>query len=518
MSVQPQARDDTPPEADGTPYGFDDSLTAALAREWNAAPWYMTSLSVHSVLFLLLLLMPVEQTAPPPTGPLLIEWEPPKTEPPEPPKEFYREPVDNPIPVEDPTHELVPPVILENIELDTTFETPDDDPAREAHGDLESISTFEAASKGAPAIVGLGANGGSGGGNPFGRPGPGGQKLRIARIGQPPQKVITHINRALAWLAAHQEPDGHWNCKQYGGRPHDVAVTSLALLAFLANGNTVREGRYRRNVHKAVYWLTSQQQPNGRIGPHRYEAGIALMAMAEAYGMSGGGDLRRVAQKCVDYAAKAQCPAGAFDYAPASQRNDTSVFGWWVMGIKSAKVAKLHVPYEVIEKAIRYIQTATATKDTYGASVSYASKTATVDGVKRGGGSSRLTAVALTCLQFLGRPRADEQVVACAHQAVQDGVPTPERSDFYRWYYGSLGLLQFGIKTPQWRAYGDALYETLMATQVKAGTVQERKGSWNYETEHFGDRWGRVGQTALGALMLEVCFRYSNVHSRTARR
>ncbi|MCX7935283.1 MAG: hypothetical protein N3A66_08505 [Planctomycetota bacterium] len=215
---------------------------------------------------------------------------------------------------------------------------------------------------------------------------------------------------------------------------------------------------------------------------------------------------------------KSQCPTGGWDYGPNSPRVDTSVTGWWVMGLKSAKMAGLNVPYEVFEKALKYIQKATGAKGDGpygGATVSYATNNApTVEQVQTGGGSTRMTAVALTCLQFLGRPRDDPQVVACANQVIQDGVPHTGSYDFYRWYYAALGLFQMGVKSEYWKKWNEPMKNALLELQVKEGTFKENKGSWNFEKEESPGvtAWGRVGQTALGALMLEVYYRYDDCH------
>ena len=67
------------------------------------------------------------------------------------------------------------------------------------------------------------------------------------------------IQLALDWLAAHQSPDGSWDCDGFaqlcaekgapactgpGSSKHDVGVTGLALLALLRAGGTPAEGKH----------------------------------------------------------------------------------------------------------------------------------------------------------------------------------------------------------------------------------------------------------------------------------
>ena len=37
----------------------DDSLSSALANEWGSAPWYVSSVAIHALVFLILLMLPI---------------------------------------------------------------------------------------------------------------------------------------------------------------------------------------------------------------------------------------------------------------------------------------------------------------------------------------------------------------------------------------------------------------------------------------------------------------------------
>lgn len=510
----------------------EDSLSDALAREMRSAPWYASSLALHSVVLLALMLLPpqYERKSTAIRSPMIVDIPPvEETDPVEPIiDKFERDPehtVD--------TAELsdIQPINIEIIyEKSDTFQTDNNQDTNEALGDINSLTTVDNQSDDSPTLIGVGASGpANSGGRPFGTSRIGGHDSFV-RDGIPhPRPAITSEVAALRWLAAHQESDGHWDCAKYGGAAHDVAMTSLALLAFLGDGSSCDYGRFKDNVRRATDWLLKQQDGAGRIGPYRYEAAISTMAISESYGMSvsdkckkGDLRLREAAQKCVDDAVKGQCQAGGFDYTPASLRNDTSVFGWWTMALKSAKISGLHVPYETLERAKKYIQQATtdpAGDNGYGGTcrVSYCTdKANALEQIRRGGGSTRMTAVSLTCLQFLGQQREDPQVMGTANQVIADGMPSQAKSDFYRWYYASLGLFQLGVRNDKWRAFAEPLYDTLCQTQVKVGSFKENKGSWDFDTEQHGAQWGRVGQTALGALMLEVFWRYKNPHNSGA--
>jgi len=87
-----------------------------------------------------------------------------------------------------------------------------------------------------------------------------------ARANGATQAVFDAIDLGLEWLAKNQESDGHWNAGKWGGGRHDLGCTGLALLAFLGNGNSHIDGKYRANVKRAMDWLASRQQDNGNLG------------------------------------------------------------------------------------------------------------------------------------------------------------------------------------------------------------------------------------------------------------
>lgn len=482
------------------------TLTAALSAQWNATSWYVGSVGVHSILFLLLLLLPVPSRQPQERRIVIVTdiveqiiEEKVEDEP-------EIEKIVNPIQEVDPTITTDEVVInTTDIEISDTFETVDDMDDKSALGDPNNISDVDSEFVGVPALMGVGATGGNGGGGRFGTRTGGGKSGRT-RQGGGGKDTQNSVTSALRWLAAHQEYDGRWDCKKYGGGNHggdDCAVTSLALLAFLGDGNSSRFGKYRSNVKKATEWLVSQQK-GGHIGPHRYVSALTTMALVESYGMSNDRKMREIAQMCTNWVVSSQNTTGAWDYSPKSKRSDTSVSGWWIMAMKSAKTVGLKMPPETNYKALEYIRKATT--ETSGRT-SYSS---TGDAIKQGGGSNRMSAVALTCLQFLGQPKNDKQVVGCAKTTLKY-LPEPDKFDFYLWYYEALGFFQMGVKSPYWKTFNPKMKESLLSTQVNVGTYEENKGSWNPDTDKYGPSWGRVGQTALGALMLEIYYRYEEV-------
>ena len=72
----------------------------------------------------------------------------------------------------------------------------------------------------------------------------------------------------------------------------------------------------------------------------------------------------------------------------------------------------------------------------------------------------------------------------------------------YLWYYATLALFQH--QGEEWRQWNEALKEQLLEHQHKTGRMA---GSWD-TTDRWSRLGGRVYQTALCTLMLEVYYRY----------
>ena len=330
------------------------------------------------------------------------------------------------------------------------------------------------------------------------------------------------MENALRWLAYHQEADGHWDTVKFGsGQKTDTAMTGMSLLAFLGAGYSERAGKYKVNVQRAVGWLKAHQQANGLIfdqtdaGAHRgigYPGAIATLALAEAAGMGRIEDTKIAAQKAINYCVEQhQCGEGSdklgWRYGP-KQAGDTSVTGWYVMALKSAKIAGLHVDTAAFDGALKFLKSVEFKNDggdtSYGPSVHYGYQ----PGDEHTSSSHRLTAIGALIKTFLGAPK--EEVSQSVEWFVnKGGVPSwganGEKVDMYYWYYGSLCTFQ--IDGPIWERWRTDLIKTLTENQCKQG---DDAGSWPIVGEFSGE-WGRVGQTALGCLSYEVWERYSRV-------
>ncbi|MEO1278686.1 MAG: prenyltransferase, partial [Planctomycetota bacterium] len=98
------------------------------------------------------------------------------------------------------------------------------------------------------------------------------------------------INRGLVFLASQQNEDGSFGDGSWG---RGVAVTSLAGLAFMADGHMPGRGRYGEQVRRALDYVLDRSSESGLLADDQapspmYGHGFAALFLGEVYGMSGG--------------------------------------------------------------------------------------------------------------------------------------------------------------------------------------------------------------------------------------
>ena len=226
-----------------------------------------------------------------------------------------------------------------------------------------------------------------------------------------------------------------------------------------------------------------------------YCHGMATLALSEAYAMTGDKRLEAPLKSAINYTIAAQIPlTGGWRYKAresAAELGDTSQLGWQLMSLKSAELAGIDVPSTTRDGMVRFLKSVSF--GAYGGIASYQ------PGVRKP--SRTMTAEALVCRQLLGmsreNPASDE-----AGDYLLGELPGTERINFYYWYYATLGMYQ--LQGEHWQRWNEALQTTLIGRQRVDGAAA---GSWDPECI-WGGYGGRVYSTALGALCLEVYYRY----------
>ncbi len=138
------------------------------------------------------------------------------------------------------------------------------------------------------------------------------------------------IAAGLAWLATQQNDDGSYGTGAYRG---NIAVTSLAGLAFMASGSTPGRGPYGANIDKALQYVMDNTSPSSGFisvpqaathGP-MYSHGFGALFLAEAYGMTRRPEIREKLEKSVRLIIDTQNGEGGWRYQPVRHDADLSV-------------------------------------------------------------------------------------------------------------------------------------------------------------------------------------------------
>jgi hypothetical protein len=308
------------------------------------------------------------------------------------------------------------------------------------------------------------------------------------------------VKLGLGWMKRQQQPDGRWllSGPYTNGCSLDnpAAATSMALLAFLGDGNTPTEGEFRQTMTKGADALLRFQDSDGNfyVGPegqHRlYTQAQATIAVCELYGMTGDERFREAAELAVEYCVRSQGTEGGWRYYPG-QESDTSVTGWFVMALKSAEMAGIDVPQEAFDRISAYLD---RVEDEEGWRYKYR--------IIERDYSKTMTAEAVLCRQYLGWDRDDLRMRKAVEYILQSPIATDEREVYY-WYYASQTLHHYGGE--EWDAWNANLREVLPAIQEKKGREQ---GSWSPRDDEWGSVGGRLFMSSLCLYTLEIYYRH----------
>ncbi|MCC6573646.1 MAG: terpene cyclase/mutase family protein [Planctomycetes bacterium] len=501
---------------------------------------------------------PVRADPKDPPPPPKKEDPPPKKEDPPPPKEvppvpprperIPEQPVEYPKdePVgEDPTED--PRIVDDATDVN---EDPTDKPNRDLaeppkdDGNSESPHPNRNSTTSA---VGLGGGGGGGG-----RGGKGGFESRRARGGGGVK--LDRVKAALEWLKDHQNVEGYWSSTTFSadtkrvnarktyhieflepGKPGadsgwtdkavDIGLTGLSLLAFAGAGYDHKQGDYKETCRIAAAYLRKAQGNDGCFGEKEsdhfvYNHAICTAALCEIYGLTGDAGLKGICDKAVAFILYAQNPGLGWRYGVKPGVNDTSVTGWMISALKSAKMAGLDAEYErSFADASKWLDAVTAQyqgfpKTGYNEA---AGNNARLRASQDYDNNPSMDAINIYSRLVMGQVGWDakHRDLKAQASACLETLPAWEhhKIDYYYWYYASLALYQMG--DTYWKKWDTAISKVLMDNQ--RGFRAEDKGSTKDTLDEHGswdavDAWGvaggRVYSTAINCLTLEVHYRY----------
>ncbi|MCG3181515.1 MAG: hypothetical protein BIFFINMI_03911 [Phycisphaerae bacterium] len=168
-------------------------------------------------------------------------------------------------------------------------------------------------------------------------------------------------DKALAYLARTQDPDGGWSDPEY---PGNTGVTALACLAFMADGSRPRIGPYGRQIDRGMEFILKNVQTNGvisgkganKLGP-AYEHAYSTLALLFAYGdMPWRPQTRDVIAKSVQAIARSQKLDGGWRYQFSREGfSDMSVTANMLWVLRTAKKCGFTVNAESIKKGVDFV-------------------------------------------------------------------------------------------------------------------------------------------------------------------
>ena len=312
------------------------------------------------------------------------------------------------------------------------------------------------------------------------------------------------VLRALEWLRINQNKDGSW------GTNDKEAYAGLALLTYLAHGETMKSEKYGPTIELAIRYLIARQNEKGEFVKTEGSGGvyghaICSYAISEAYGMTRIPSLKPVMERATQVLLSGQKDHGgwvmySFEKGEVAKW-DVSLSGFCIQALKAAYIAGAENPglKAAMEKSANFL----IQRQRPDGGFPYSSANP--------GRQPNMTAVSVLCLQLLGYAE---------HNAAKGGLnylrdadcswANPEQAPIYSWYYVSQAKFHQGGAS--WSAWNNKFAPTLIRNQSADGswTSPGMALTGDGVTREFrGDGINsQVYATTLAALTLQVYYRF----------
>ena len=317
---------------------------------------------------------------------------------------------------------------------------------------------------------------------------------------------------ALKWIVRHQLPDGGWSLDHTRG-PGDfrdspnpgqrsearAGATALAILPLLGSGHTHQKGEYKQQVRYGLEFLMKRAKRSGRgisylePGGSMYSHGLVSIVFCEAYAMTKDPDLAPYAQGTVWFIEDAQDPiGGGWRYRPR-EPGDTSAVGWQMMALKSGKITGLNINPRTYKRAEKFLDSLSSG---YGAFYGYMDP-------PLGKRADARTAVGLLCRMYMGWDKNVPGLIDGVDALSERGPDQAASANMYYNYYATQVIKHIGGR--KWTDWNVKMRNFLVKTQSKEGNMA---GSWHFGNDHASAAGGRLYNTSLACMTLEVYYRY----------
>lgn len=305
------------------------------------------------------------------------------------------------------------------------------------------------------------------------------------------------IQRALQYLSRQQNRDGSFS----SGVP--VATTSMACLAFMANGSTPSRGAYAGNIVRGIEFLLKRVSRDGFItesggfgasGMHGH--GFATLFFAESLGMIEDPSLyervHAALKRAVTLIERTQNRFGGWNHSPNPTSTDDgsgAVAIMQIMALRAARNAGIHTRQDVIQRSKKYLLEMTTEDGWY--QYNYNNR-----GSHRSSGLTGPGMYMLGALDLYHSPKYERGIRNIMNSApfLKGGRGDPGWGSWYHYtlFYCSLAIFQHGSK--EWAIWYPKMRDELTRRQSKDGRWPD-------------DAYGGLF-SAFAALALQLPYRY----------
>jgi hypothetical protein len=337
------------------------------------------------------------------------------------------------------------------------------------------------------------------------------------------QQVQDSVDRALAYLASQQAPDGSFPT-YHSGQP---AVTSLCVMAFLARGHRPGFGPYGAQLNRAIDFVLSCQKDDGLLCDENpesdyqikqashaatYSHAIAGLMLGEVYGHVTGKrakEVKAAIAKAIIYTRNLQSipkpqpdQVGGLRYvrtADSSCESDLSVTAWHLMFLRSAKNAEFNVPKQYMEDAIGFVRRCWSQDE---GTFKYRIDS---DAMGRGMAGAGIVSLAMAGEHNSSMAlAAGNYLIAHPYHSIRESISGRDRF-FYSTYYCSQAAAQLGGR--YWEKIFPPMVDVFLSVQAADGSFPPEP-LWG---DHiFGSRY----TTAIAVLALTPAYQLLPVYQR----
>ncbi|MFA4985217.1 MAG: hypothetical protein WC712_01410 [Candidatus Brocadiia bacterium] len=363
------------------------------------------------------------------------------------------------------------------------------------------------------------------------------------------------VELGLYWQMRHQDPVGNLSSMYFsknctGGSPcipparseYDVGMTGMALLCMSSSGYTGAFGKYMDVYERALDYMVTMQVGSGcfrekgtddstftsggqqGLVPESglaYEQAIGTIALCDSFEMTDDERLKVPCQLAVDWIQSHQNFPLGWRYLSGPDETDSSVTGWDVLALKTARLYGFRVFEKGFEGALHWYDKVTqpySEYETIDLGSDYGDNFKQNIYEKKGTGYMdtqtlpSMTAISLITRRFIGFKRTHPLLRAQANFLTDWKVAFDKATgafnsnfSFYFIYYATMANFQMG--STYWTDWNQQLVPKVREMQVLDAS-KCANGSWNPGTPFDGVYGGRVLCTQFMILSLEIYYRY----------